>query len=54
MPVRADWTVRNGALQRLRRLLSDTLVYDLKFRFRCRKCNSRRDTFEVTVKELPR
>jgi hypothetical protein len=40
-----------GALQRLHRLPSDTLVYDLRFRFRCRKCNSR-DSFEVTVEEL--
>jgi len=27
------------------------LVYDLRFRFRGRKCNSR-DSFEVTVEEL--
>jgi hypothetical protein len=40
-----------GALQRLHRLPSDTLVYDLRYRFRCRKCNAR-DSFEVTVEDL--
>jgi hypothetical protein len=39
-----------GALQRLHRIPSDTLVCDLKFRFRCRKCNG--GEFEVTVEEL--
>ena len=37
-------------LQRLHCLPSDTRVWDLKFRFRCRKCNGRE--FEVTVEEL--
>jgi hypothetical protein len=40
-----------GVLQRLYRVPSDTLVYDLRFRLRCRKCNSR-DSFEVTVEQL--
>jgi hypothetical protein len=39
-----------GALQRLHRIPSDTLVCDLKFRFKCRKCNGKE--FEVTVEEL--
>jgi hypothetical protein len=37
-------------LQRLHRISSDTLVCDLKYRFKCRKCNERE--FEVTVAEL--
>jgi hypothetical protein len=38
------------ALQRLHRLPSDTLVYDLRFRFGCKKCNG--TDFDVTVEEL--
>ena len=40
-----------GALQRLHRIPSDTLVCDLRHRFQCRKLNGRK--FEVTVEELP-
>jgi len=29
-----------GTLQRLYRVPSDTLVYDLQFRLRCKNCNS--------------
>ena len=39
-----------GALQPLHRIPSDTLVCDLRFRFRCGKCNGRE--FKVTVEEV--
>jgi hypothetical protein len=39
-----------GVLQRLYRVPSDTLVYDLRFRLRCSRCNAKRG-FEVTVVE---
>jgi hypothetical protein len=35
-------------LQRLRRVSSATLVYDLQFRLRCRHCN-RRSGFRIAV-----
>src|ERR1051325_9672241 len=37
-----------GVLQRLHRFPSDTLVYDLQFRLRCRHCN-RRSGFRIAV-----
>jgi len=37
-----------GFLQRRYRLASDTLVYDLQFRLRCRQCN-RRGEFWITI-----
>jgi hypothetical protein len=37
-----------GVLQRLHKMPSDTLVYDLRYRLRCQKCRSR-DQFTVTV-----
>ena len=40
-----------GVLQRLHKLPSDTLVYDLRFRLRCRKCNSR-DGIKVSVERV--
>jgi len=39
---------RPGVLQRLRRLSSATLIYDLQFRLRCRHCN-RRSGFRIAV-----
>jgi hypothetical protein len=38
----------SGTLQRWYRLPSDTLVYDLQYRLRCRHCN-RRDGFTIAV-----
>jgi hypothetical protein len=37
-----------GLLQRLRRIPSDTLIFDLQFRLRCRHCN-RRSGFRIAV-----
>jgi hypothetical protein len=37
-----------GALQRQHRIPSDTLVYDLQFRLRCKHCN-RIDGFGITI-----
>src|SRR3546814_4717040 len=37
-----------GLLQRLHRLPSDTLVYDLQFKLHCRQCN-RRTSFEIGI-----
>jgi hypothetical protein len=37
-----------GVLQRLRHLPSDTLIYDLQYRLRCRHCN-RRSGFRIAV-----
>jgi hypothetical protein len=37
-----------GLLQRRFRLRSDTLIYDLQFRFRCKQCNLR-DGFTIAV-----
>ena len=37
-----------GFLQRRHRVPSDTLVYDLQFRFRCSHCN-RRSGFRITI-----
>jgi hypothetical protein len=39
-----------GVLQRLHKLPSDTLVYDLRYRLRCAKCRSR-ERFTVTIAE---
>jgi len=39
---------RRGVLQRLHRVASDLLVYDLQFRLRCRHCN-RRAGFRIAV-----
>ena len=39
---------RPGLLQRRHRIRSDTLVYDLQFRLRCRHCN-RRSGFRIAV-----
>jgi hypothetical protein len=50
--VRAVAQFGREALQRIYRVPSDTVIYDLKCRLRCRRCNSRRD-FEVTMEELP-
>ena len=41
---------QQGALQRLRRVPSDTLLYDLQYRFRCKRCNADRD-FRITLEE---
>jgi hypothetical protein len=38
----------HGLLQRLHRVPSDTLIYDLQFRLRCRHCN-RRDGFDIGI-----
>lgn len=37
-----------GIIQRLTRLPSDTLIYDLQFRIRCEKCNARQG-FEIIL-----
>lgn len=37
-----------GFLQRAHRLPSDTLIYDLQFRFRCTHCN-RRSGFRIAI-----
>ena len=42
---------RRGVLQRLHRFPSDTLVYDLQFRLRCRHCN-RRSGFRIAVVDM--
>jgi hypothetical protein len=39
---------RHGLLQRRFGLPSDTLLYDLQFRFRCKRCNLR-DGFTIAV-----
>ena len=39
-----------GLMQRLYRVPSDTLLYDLQYRLRCRHCNARRD-FRITVRD---
>jgi predicted nucleic-acid-binding Zn-ribbon protein len=38
-----------GHIQRLHRIPSDTLIYDLRYRFRCSRCNSR-DGVEVSIR----
>jgi hypothetical protein len=38
----------HGFLPRHHRIPSDTLVYDLQYRLRCKHCN-RRDGFEISV-----
>lgn len=38
----------HGLLQRLHRLPSDTLIYDLQYRLRCQHCN-RRDGFDIGI-----
>jgi hypothetical protein len=40
----------DGVLQRTRRLPSDTLIYDLQFRLRCRYCNTRRG-FKISIED---
>lgn len=40
-----------GALQKQRRLASDTLIYDLQYRLRCRACG-RTSGFEISVVRL--
>lgn len=37
-----------GLLQRLHRIPSDTLIYDLQYRLRCQQCN-RRDGFDIGI-----
>jgi hypothetical protein len=37
-----------GLLQRLHRIPSDTLIYDLQYRLRCQHCN-RRDEFDIGI-----
>ena len=37
-----------GLLQRLHRIPSDTLIYDLQVRLRCQHCN-RRDGFDIGI-----
>ena len=39
---------RQGVLQRLHRVPSTTLVWDLQFRLRCRQCG-RRDGFSISI-----
>ena len=39
-----------GYLERHYGVASDTLVWDLRYRFRCLKCNSR-DRFEITIED---
>jgi hypothetical protein len=39
-----------GFLQRHSRLASDTLIYDLQFRLRCKTCN-RREGFTITLED---
>ena len=39
-----------GHLERRYRLASDTLVWELRYRLRCSKCNSR-DRFEITIED---
>ena len=40
----------NGFLQREHRIPSDTLVYDLQYRMRCKHCN-RREGFGISVQD---
>jgi hypothetical protein len=40
-----------GALQKQRRLPSDTLIYDLQYRMRCQRCG-RTSGFEISVSRL--
>jgi len=40
-----------GVLQRLHRVPSDTLIFDLQFRLRCSSCRAFRD-FEITVRDV--
>lgn len=40
----------DGALQRTRRLPSDTLIFDLQFRLRCAHCNARRG-FRIAIED---
>jgi len=37
-----------GRLQQSRRVPSDTLIYDLQFRLRCKRCN-RREDFRISI-----
>jgi hypothetical protein len=37
-----------GLLQRLHRIPSSTLIYDLQYRLRCQQCN-RRDGFDIGI-----
>lgn len=39
---------RHGYLQRMRRLPSTFLVYDLQFRLKCKHCNARQG-FKITI-----
>jgi len=41
---------RQGMLQRLHRIPSDTLLYDLQFRLRCSHCQ-RRDGFKIAIQD---
>ena len=40
-----------GVLQRRHRVSSDTLIYDLQFRFRCSRCRAF-NGFEIIVKDV--
>jgi hypothetical protein len=41
---------RQGMLQRVHRIPSDTLLYDLQFRLRCSHCQ-RRDDFKIELQD---
>ncbi|MBT3070602.1 hypothetical protein KKP04_06950 [Rhodomicrobium sp. Az07] len=41
----------NGYLQRKRGLPSDTLIFDLQFKLRCRQCGGR-DGFRIAIVDL--
>ena len=43
-----DLAFRDAGQQRRYRLASDTLIYDLQFRLRCKGCN-RRSGFRITI-----
>lgn len=43
-------TYGNGFLQRRHRVPSDTLLYDLQYRFHCKRCN-RRTGFKVAIQD---
>ena len=40
-----------GVLQRRHRVPSDTLIYDLQFRFRCSRCRAFKD-FEIKIVDV--
>jgi hypothetical protein len=49
---RCGWTTvyGQGLLQREHRISSDTLIYDLQYRLRCRHCNAR-SGFKIAIQD---